>query len=253
MGRVAGKVALITGAASGLGRASALLLAREGAQVAVTDRNAEGAEQVAREIGAAATAIPLDVTDERQWIAAIERTVAHFGRFNVLVHSAGVGVLKDVERTSLEEWRFVHAVNLDGVFLGCKHALPAMRPHAPGSIVIISSVSGLVAGHNMAAYNSSKAAARMLAKSVALHCARQGYEIRCNSVHPTFIDTPMVQAMLMAGGDPAKVRDKLVAQIPLRRIGEPDDVANGILYLASDESKFMTGAELVLDGGLTAQ
>ena len=252
MDRVKGKVALVTGGASGIGREAAQLLAREGAQVAVTDRNAEGAAAVAREIGKTAIAIPLDVTVEAQWQAAVAKTVEAFGRFNVLVHSAGVGILKDVEKTSLEEWRFVHAVNLDGVFLGCKHAIPAMRPHAPGSIVVISSVSGIVAGHNLAAYNSSKAAVKMLAKSVALHCAKQRYGIRCNSIHPTFVDTPMVQSMLVAGGDPAKVRAKLESQIPLGRLGEPADVANAILYLASDESKLMTGAELVLDGGLSA-
>jgi 3(or 17)beta-hydroxysteroid dehydrogenase len=252
LGRVAGKVALVTGGASGLGRATAVLLAREGAKVAVADRNRQGAEQAAAEIGAGAIAIALDVTDEQQWIGTIARVLAAFGRFNVLVHSAGVAVLKDVEATSYAEWRLVHGVNLDGVFLGCKHALPAMRPHAPGSIVVISSVSGLVAGHNTAAYNASKAGARLLSKSVALHCARQGDDIRCNSVHPTFIDTPMVEGMLRATGDPARAREKLVAQIPLRRLGAPDDVAYGILYLASDESRFMTGAELVLDGGLTA-
>jgi len=252
MGRVAGKAALITGGASGLGRASAIMLAREGARVAIADRNAEGAAQVAAEIGASAIEIALDVTDEDQWIAAIARTAAAFGKLDVLVHSAGIGIAKNVEETSFEEWRAVHAVNLDGVFLGCKHALPVMCRHAPGSIVIISSISGIIAGHNMAAYNSSKAGVRMLAKSVALHCARQRYDIRCNSVHPAFIDTPMLDGMAASHGDVAALRRKLAAQVPLGRIGEPDDVAYGILYLASDESKFMTGAELVLDGGITA-
>ncbi len=253
MGRVANKVAFITGGASGLGKATAEMMAREGAKVVIADRNVEGAEAVARQIGPAAIAVALDVTDEQQWIAALDAAEAAFGKLNVLVHSAGVGVLKSVEDISVEEWNFVHAVNLDGPFLGNKHAIPRMKAHAPGSIIIISSVSGIIAGHNMSAYNTSKAAARMLAKTTALHCAKRGYNIRCNSVHPTFIDTPMVQSMLVAGGDPAKVRQKLESQVPLGRLGEPDDVAYCILYLASDESKFVTGAEFVLDGGITAQ
>lgn len=253
MARVANKVALITGGASGLGKATAIMLAREGAKVAITDRNLEGARAVADEIGKSAIALDLDVTNEQQWIAALDTTVAAFGKLNVMVHSAGVGVLKNVEDISVDEWRFVHGVNLDGPFLGIKHGLSRMRPHAPGSIIIISSVSGIIAGHNMSAYNTSKAGARMLAKTTALHCAKRGYDIRCNSVHPTFIDTPMVQSMIYAGGDPAAVRKKLESQVPLGRLGEPDDVANCILYLASDESKFVTGTEFVLDGGITAQ
>lgn len=253
MGRVSNKVALITGGASGLGRATAMLMAKEGARVAVADRNFEGAQAVAKQIGPAAIAVNLDVTDEAQWIAALDAVDKAFGKLNVLVHSAGVGVLKSVEDISTEEWRWVHAVNLDGPFLGNKHAIPRMRPHAPGSIVIISSVSGIIAGHNMSAYNTSKAGARMLAKTTALHCAKRGYDIRCNSVHPTFIDTPMVQGMIYAGGDPAERRKKLEAQVPLGKLGEPDDVAYCILHLASDESKFTTGAEFVIDGGITAQ
>jgi 3(or 17)beta-hydroxysteroid dehydrogenase len=253
MGRASGKVALITGGASGLGRATAILMAKEGAKVAIADRNLDGARKVADEIGKDAIAVNLDVTSEQQWIAALDVVDAAFGRLNVMVHSAGVGVLKNVEDISVDEWHFVHNVNLHGPFLGIKHGLQRMRPHAPGSIVIISSVSGIIAGHNMSAYNTSKAAARMLAKTTALHCAKRKYDIRCNSVHPTFIDTPMVQEMLVAGGDPAAVRQKLESQVPLGRLGEPSDVANCILYLASDESKFVTGAEFVIDGGITAQ
>lgn len=253
MGRVENKVALITGGASGLGKATAILMAKEGAKVVIADRNLDGARAVADEIGKAAIAVNLDVTNEQQWIAALDVTEAAFGKLNVMVHSAGVGVLKNIEDISVEEWRFVHSVNLDGPFLGIKHGLPRMKKHAPGSIVIISSVSGIIAGHNMSAYNTSKAGARMLAKTTALHCAKRKYDIRCNSVHPTFIDTPMVQSMIYGGGDPAVVRQKLEAQVPLGRLGEPDDVANCILYLASDESKFTTGAEFVIDGGITAQ
>jgi 3(or 17)beta-hydroxysteroid dehydrogenase len=252
MDRVAGKIALITGGASGIGRQAAIRLAQEGARVAVTDQNFQGAQAVAKEIGRDAIAIALDVTREEEWQAAIAQVVRTFGALNVLVNSAGVGINKDVEHTSLEEWRYVHAVNLDGTFLGCKHGIIEMKRHPPGSIINISSVSGLVGGHNLAAYNASKGGVRLLSKSVALYCARSGYRIRCNSVHPTFIDTPMVQMMILGSRDPEKTKSKLVSQVPLGHIGEPDDVAWAIVYLASDESKFITGSELVVDGGVTA-
>ena len=252
MGRVAGKVALVTGGASGLGRAAAGMLAREGAKVAVTDINAAGAAAVAEEIGQSAIAIPLDVVKEAEWQAAIERTVAEFGGLNILLNSAGVGITKDVEATTLEEWRWVHEIDLDGVFLGCKHAIAAIAKSGGGSIVNISSISGIIAGHNLAAYNSAKAGVRLLSKSVALHCARKGYNIRCNSVHPTFIDTPMLDGLADRIGGREVALAKLSRQVPLGRVGEPDDIAYAVLYLASDESKFMTGAELVIDGGISA-
>ena len=252
MGRVAGKVALVTGGASGLGRAAAGMLAREGAKVAVADINAAGAAAVAEEIGQSAIAIPLDVVKEAEWQAAIERTVAEFGGLNILLNSAGVGITKDVEATTLEEWRWVHEIDLDGVFLGCKHAIAAIAKSGGGSIVNISSISGIIAGHNLAAYNSAKAGVRLLSKSVALHCARKGYNIRCNSVHPTFIDTPMLDGLADRIGGREVALAKLSRQVPLGRVGEPDDIAYAVLYLASDESKFMTGAELVIDGGISA-
>ena len=249
--RLPGKVALITGGASGLGRASAMMLAREGARVAVTDINEEGGRAVATAIGDAARFIRHDVTSEADWKAAIAATLDAFGALHVLVNSAGIGISKDVEALTLEEWRRVHAIDLDGVFLGCKHAVPAIARSGGGSIVNISSISGIIAGHNMAAYNSAKAGVRLLTKSVALHCARKGYGIRCNSVHPTFIDTPILDPYKQQLGAREAVA-KLARQVPLGRIGEPDDVAYGVLYLASDESKFMTGAELILDGGISA-
>ncbi len=260
-GRVAGKVALITGGASGLGQASAVLMADEGARIVVTDMNAEGAGETARMINEAqgadrAIALAHDVTSEEQWIAAIAKGLEAFEVLDIVVNSAGVGVMKDVEETTLEEWRFVNAVNLDGTFLGCKHGIGAIKKTSRergGSIVNLSSVSGIIGGHNVAAYNASKGGVRLLSKSVALHCARKGYNIRCNSVHPTFIDTPMVQDMFNAADEPEKVRSKLVRQIPIGRLGVPADIAQGILYLASDESSFMTGSEFVLDGGITAQ
>src|SRR5271154_4609830 len=156
MGRVTGKVALITGGASGLGRQSAIRLAEEGAKVAIADINLDGARAVAEQIGKSAIALKLDVTSESEWQMAVATTATAFGKLNVLLNSAGVGVTKDVEHTTLEEWRFVNGVNLDGTFLGCKHGIIEMKKHAPGSIINISSVSGLVGGHNLAAYNASK-------------------------------------------------------------------------------------------------
>jgi 3(or 17)beta-hydroxysteroid dehydrogenase len=252
-GRIAGKVALITGGASGLGRETAKLFIAEGARVVVTDINEKEGQKVQQELGPNVAFFRHDVTSETEWQSVVKQTVDRFGHLDILVQSAGIGLSKTVVEIELEEWRRVHAIDLDGVFLGCKHAIPAMAKSGGGSIVNISSIAGIIAGHNMAAYNTSKAGARMLAKTTALHCAKRGYNIRCNSVHPTFIDTPMVQGMIHAGGDPAERKKKLEAQVPLGHLGEPDDVAHCILHLASDESKFTTGAEFVIDGGITAQ
>jgi len=251
VGRVDGKVALITGAASGIGRACARLLVAQGAKVAITDIDAAGGRAAAEEIGEDGFFIEHDVTDEDAWQAAVEQTVAVFDGLHIVVQSAGIAMNASVVDTTLEDWRRIHAVDLDGVFLGCKTAIPAMAESGGGSIVNISSVSGIIAGHNLAAYNSAKAGVRLLSKSVALHCARKTTGIRCNSVHPTFIDTPMLAPILEhAGGDTG--RDKLARQVPLGRIGEADDVAYAVLYLASDESSFSTGSEFIADGGVTA-
>ncbi len=256
MGRVAGKVALVTGAGSGLGRAISELLAREGARVAVTDIDQDAARETAGSINAetpgAAVALAHDVTDAAAWSAALEGTMAEFGGLHILVNNAGIAEGGSIEDTDYETWRRVHAIDLDGVFLGCKLALPHIRASGGGSIVNISSVAAIVAGHNMAAYNSAKAAVRHLTKSVALHCAKQGYGIRCNSVLPAFLRTPILDPLVTRFGA-EEAYAKLGRQIPLGRIGEPEEVAYGVLYLACDESSFMTGAELVLDGGLSAQ
>ncbi|TMM50389.1 SDR family oxidoreductase [Qipengyuania marisflavi] len=257
-GRVAGKLALITGAAQGLGAAHSALLAREGARVLCTDINGEGAAETAgainTEFGAGtAYAIGHDVTDPGSWEAAVEMARDEMGGLNVLVNNAGIGVAGNIETCDFADWQRCFSVNVDSIFHGCQKALPLMREHAPGSIVNISSIAGLIASDTMPAYNSSKAAVWMLSKSIALHCAKQRMNIRCNSVHPTFVDTPILDGTARHHDiDKSVLLEKLARQIPLKVVGEPDDIANAVLYLASDESKFMTGAELKLDGGISA-
>ena len=253
MGRLEGKTALVTGAASGIGLQTSIRLAEEGALVMMTDINHEEGLQQAEKLGANATFLKLDITEEEEWISVLDETVKRFDRLDILVNSAGMVLIADVEQITLEDWRKVHAVNLDGTFLGCKHGVRVMKEFGAGSIINLSSVSGMIGGFNLAAYNSSKGAVRMLTKSVALHCARAGYGIRCNSIHPTFIETPMLESMIRDSPDPEKARQTLVRQVPLKRIGKPDDVANMIVYLASDESTFVTGTEMVIDGGVIAQ
>ena len=253
MGRLEGKTALVTGAASGIGLQTSIRLAEEGARVMMTDINLAEGRQQAEKLGANATFLKLDITEEEEWISVLDETVKRFDRLDILVNSAGMVLIADVEQITLEDWRKVHAVNLDGTFLGCKNGVRVMKEFGAGSIINLSSVSGMIGGFNLAAYNSSKGAVRMLTKSVALHCARAGYGIRCNSIHPTFIETPMLESMIRDSPDPEKARQTLVRQVPLRRIGKPDDVANMIVYLASDESTFVTGTEMVIDGGVIAQ
>jgi 3(or 17)beta-hydroxysteroid dehydrogenase len=251
--RLEGKVALITGAASGLGAASARRLAREGAFVVVTDRDVEKGAAVAASIGERAVFIKLDVTSEAEWVAVIDGVVAAHGRLDILVNNAGVGVLASIEDTAIEAFRFVHAVNTEGVFLGCKHAVRVMKARGGGSIINMSSVAGIAGAPEMAAYCSSKGAVRTLTKSVAMHCAKKGYGIRCNSLHPAFIDTPMVDAVVNAHRDTDRARAGLVKSIPLGKLGEADDVAAAVAFLASDDAKFITGVELPIDGGMLAQ
>ena len=257
-GRVAGKKALVTGAAQGLGAAIALKLAQEGAAVLLTDINATGAEQQAAAINAACGAqvahwLPHDVTSEEGWIAAVEEARDKLGGLSVLVNNAGIGLGGTVESTSLELWERTMAINSTGPFLGCKHAMPLLRENQPASIVNISSIAAFTADPFLAAYNASKAAVWMLSKSVALYCARSKWDIRCNSVHPAFVDTAILDGFRVDKSKPMEeTHDKLSRTIPLGRIGEPEEVALGVLYLASDESRFMTGSELKLDGGLSA-
>jgi NAD(P)-dependent dehydrogenase (short-subunit alcohol dehydrogenase family) len=255
-GRVAGKKVFITGAAGGLGSAMARALVAEGAVVSLADINHVGVQDLASELNSGfgegrAFAFPLDVTKEDQWIYALEEADAAMGGISVLVNNAGISRGGDIEQLSLDDWRLVMSVNVDSVFLGTKHALRYMRQNQPGSIVNVSSIAGLIAAHNSPAYNASKAAVWLLSKGIALHCAKQGLDIRSNSIHPTFIDTPILDPLRQRFGK-EEAEAKLARQIPLGRIGEPADVANLVVYLASDESRFMTGAELKLDGGISA-
>lgn len=259
-GRVAGKVVLVTGAASGLGLATARLLAEEGARIVATDINGPGAEacaaDIASDFGVEAIAIEQDVTSEEAWIGAIEQIEREFGALHVLVNNAGIGILGSVEDTSLEDWRRLHAIDLDSVFLGCKHAMGLMRKSGGGSIINMSSIAGIIAAPNTAAYNSAKAAVLHLSKSVALHGANSDPQIRCNSVHPVFVDTPILDPMIaggMAGGIPRDdMLAKLSRQIPMGRVGQPVEVAQAVLFLASDEASFITGSEIKVDGGISA-
>lgn len=256
-GRVAGKKAFISGAAQGLGAAMARRLAEEGAKVSLGDLNHAGVQAVAAEINAAhgegtAFAFPLDVTKEDQWIFALEEADEAMGGISVLINNAGIGFGGGVEEMTYEEWRRVIAVNLDSVFLGAKHALRYMRQNQPGSIINISSLAGIIPSPTSGPYTAAKAGVWMYSKSVALYCAQQKLQIRCNSIHPTYIDTPILDGLRQKVGKEA-AEAEMVRQIPLGFIGQPDDIANAALFLASDESRFITGTEMKIDGGKSAR
>jgi 3(or 17)beta-hydroxysteroid dehydrogenase len=254
MGRLQDKVALITGSASGIGLATAQLFTEEGASVVIADHDAAAGQWAAAAV-ARSRFHQLDVTREDEWVAVTDAVVREHGRLDILVNSAGVVLFKDIEQTTLDEWRALMAVNLDGTFLGCKHAVRVMKDSGGrdgGAIVNMSSVAGLIGSGNLAAYSASKGGVRLLTKSVALHCARRGYNIRCNSVHPSFAETPMLQGMIASARNPEKLAANFANAAPLGRLAQPIEIARTILFLASDESAFTTGAELVVDGGLTA-
>ena len=255
-GRLEGKRAFITGGAQGLGEAMGRRFAAEGAKVALADLQLEKAQGVADALNAehgagTAAAYRLDVTAEDQWVEALDKASSAMGGLSVLVNNAGISIGGDVESLSLDDFHKVMRVNVDSVFLGCKHAIRIMRDHQPGSIVNISSIAGLIAAHNSPAYNASKAAVWLLSKGVGLHCAKRGYDIRSNTIHPTFVDTPILDRLReMLGKETAEA--KLARQVPLGRIGRPEEIAAAALYLASDESRFVTASELKLDGGISA-
>lgn len=251
MGRLDGKVAIISGGARGQGAAETKLFAQEGARVVfgdVLDDQGKKVEAEVRELGGEATYIHLDVTREADWQAVVKTTLARYGRLNILVNNAGILIRKSIEETTVEDWDRIMAVNAKGVFLGTKHAIAPMRRSGGGSIINISSTAGLVGSlDGSASYTATKGAVRLLTKSTAVQYAKDG--IRCNSVHPGPIDTPMIQDTL---NDPVRL-ERRMRRLPLGRVGTPEDIAYGVLYLASDESSFVTGTELVIDGGTTAE
>jgi 3alpha(or 20beta)-hydroxysteroid dehydrogenase len=251
MGRLDGKVALISGGARGQGETEARLFVREGAKVVfgdILDAEGQKVEAEIRASGGEATYAHLDVTSEREWRAAVETAVRQYGKLHVLVNNAGIIIRKSIEETSVEEWDRTQAINVRGVFLGTKFAIPAMRQAGSGSIINISSIAGLVGStYGAASYIASKGAVRLFTKATAIQHAKDN--IRCNSIHPGPIETLMIQDTLE---DHAFLQERL-HRIPLGRIGRVEDVAYGVLYLASDESSYVTGSELVIDGGATAQ
>lgn len=251
MGRLEGKVALISGGARGQGATEARMFALEGAKVVfgdILDAEGQRVESQIRELGGEATYVHLDVTKEPDWEAAVDVAVRTYGKLDILVNNAGILIRKSIEETTVEDWDRIFDINAKGVFLGTKACIPAMREGGGGSIVNISSTAGLVSSPSgSASYTATKGAVRLLTKSTAIQYAKEG--IRCNSVHPGPIETDMIQDSL---NDPEAMELRM-QRLPMGRIGKPEEVAYGVIYLASDESSFVTGSELVIDGGTTAQ
>jgi len=250
MGRLNDKIAIVTGGASGLGAGIAQRFVQEGARTIITDINVEG-EAVAKQLGA--EFLTQDVSTERSWIDTIDEVISRFGRLDVLVNNAGIFSSSPVDETKLEDWRRVMDVNLTGVFLGCKHAVRAMKENTGptrGSIVNLSSVVGLRGQVGGAAYGASKGGVRLLTKTVALENA--AISIRCNSIHPGIIDTPILDPIFAAADDPSALRTQIEQKLPIGYMGDPArDIGNMAVFLATDESIYITGAEMVVDGGMT--
>ena len=251
MGKLDNKVALITGAAQGIGKSCAEMLVEAGAQVVLADVQQEEGQKAATEIGEKAAFRNLDATSEADWQETCDWIVDTYGRLDILVNNAGISPASNIEDTSLEFWRKVMSLNVDGVFLGCKYGIGAMKKAGNGgSIINMSSGAAMRANGNLTAYNTSKAAVAMMTKSVALHCGQTKTGIRCNSVHPGTIRTRMVTDYVDTLPDPAAALEAMSSGSVIGRLGEPEDVAQMVLYLASDESSFITGSEMVVDGGM---
>jgi 3(or 17)beta-hydroxysteroid dehydrogenase len=251
MGRVGGKVAIVTGAAKGLGEADARLLAAEGARVILTDVDEAGGARVAAEIGAAVRFVRQDVRDEAAWQALIADVMAREGRLDILVNNAGVVEAGNIENTTAEDWRFIMAVSADGTFFGCKHAIAAMKRSGGGSIINMASVASLQGHPSVTAYCAAKGAVEALTRAVAVHCAQAGLAIRCNSIHPAGMDTPMVRSMGSKLAEAGMLPPADAPPAPSTRLGTAEDIAQAVLYLASDESRFVNGQKLVVDNSLT--
>ena len=255
MTRVKDKIAIITGGGRGSGKATAFRLAEEGAKVIVTDINAESAEIVAKQIGENALWLSHDVRLDKDWQTVLDTTLNRFSRLDILINNAGILTTQstqNVENTDIDQWRAVQGINVEGVYLGCKFAIAAMKRSNGGSIVNLSSVAALIGTPHLFAYGSSKGAVRQLTKSVAVHCGRAGYKIRCNSVHPGLIQTDMGDKVMgLDNGDVERNKESRSKLVPLGYLADPTEVANCNLFLASDESSYVTGAELVVDGGYT--
>ncbi len=255
--RLSNKVALVTGGGSGIGKAICLRFAEQGANVLVTDINFESATLVADEIinaGGKAEPFRQDVTQPEQWNETIKKVLASYGTLDILVNNAGIALPGNIENTSNDDWFKTQAVNSDSVFFGMQATIAVMKSTG-GSIINISSIEGIIGEANTAAYNASKGAVRILTKSAALHCASENYDIRINSVHPGFVLTPMVENALkqLSEDEGQQMMMKIMADIPLKRLGTTAEIANACLFLASDESSYITGSELIIDGGYTAR
>lgn len=267
MNRVDGKVAIVTGGARGLGAASARRLAAGGAQVVVTDLREELGAATVDEINAAggdAIFLSHDAASEEQWISVVEQTTAHFGGVDILLNNAGIGTGGRIDKMELKDWQHLMGINMEGVFLGMKHCIPTMRERASkwqggAAIINISSIMGFIGDVGATAYCASKGGVRLATKAAALECAKLGFNIRVNSIHPGYMETEGLQSALRAmantGGDEARAaaRQAMLKATPIGRLGKPEDIANGVLFLASSDASFITGTELVIDGGVLAQ